>query len=196
MAKIRFEGLSINVAVIEVDGIENPMALLEGLGSALPKEISLTEDSLRPRGSDVDENTGSAQAPKKKRKASHKEEAKVALELKQQDAPEYEDAPPVVVESSKSFTPSIDVPDEVPSPAVIEAVQAEAQAASVAATEFKGAKRLRDVVQVFMDAGIDDTDAIVGQCLDLKDSVAILKRVTDIEGRMPIAVKKWRESNQ
>jgi hypothetical protein len=182
MAKIRFEGLSINVAVIEVDGIENPMALLEGLGSVLP-------DALQREGGKV-----LAGSPEDHPLPDTKDEMEDAYT--QGAEVEMEDAPPVIVESSKSFTPSIDVPDGVPSPAVIEAVQAEAQAASVAATEFKGAKRLRDVVQVFMDAGIDDTDAIVGQCLDLKDSVAILKRVTDIEGRMPIAVKKWRESNQ
>ena len=90
--------------------------------------------------------------------------------------------------------PEIDIPKEVPTAAQIEELE-EQESELVQEQDFDGARRLRDVVQVFADRGITDTDEIVARCVALKDSVSILKRVTDIEGRMPIAVAKWRESN-
>ena len=105
----------------------------------------------------------------------------ISYETKGQKNP----APPV---------PEVDIPKEVPSAAQIEQIE-EAEKQEIDNSDFEGARRLRDVVQVFMDRGVTDTDEIVSQCIALKESVSILKRVTDIEGRMPIAVNKWHESN-
>lgn len=105
----------------------------------------------------------------------------ISYETKGQKNP----APPV---------PEIDIPKEVPSAAQIEQIE-EAEKQEIDNSDFEGARRLRDVVQVFMDRGVTDTDEIVSQCVALKESVSILKRVADIEGRMPIAVSKWRKSN-
>ena len=90
--------------------------------------------------------------------------------------------------------PEVDIPKEVPPAAQIAELE-EQEREVIREQDFDGARRLRDVVQVFADKGITDTDEIVSQCVALKDSVSILKRVTDIEGRMPIAINKWRESN-
>jgi len=64
------------------------------------------------------------------------------------------------------------------------------------ASEFKSVRRLRDVVQVFHDAGVTDVPEIVRQCEALQPSVGLLKRVTDIAGRMPIAIEKWQEAQR
>jgi len=60
---------------------------------------------------------------------------------------------------------------------------------------FDGARRLRDVVEVFMKAEITDADDIVDICMRLKSQVSILSRVSDIPGRMPLAVNTWLEQN-
>jgi len=60
--------------------------------------------------------------------------------------------------------------------------------------EFKGVRRLRDVVQIFVDAGVTDTDQIVEQCVRIQNDVPLLKKVVDVGKRMPIAVQKWREA--
>ena len=90
--------------------------------------------------------------------------------------------------------PEVDIPKEVPPASQIAELE-EQERELIREQDFDGARRLRDVVQVFMDRGVTDTSAIVAQCVVMKDSVPILKRVTDIEGRMPIAINKWHESN-
>ena len=66
---------------------------------------------------------------------------------------------------------------------------------AITADLFEGARRLRDVVQVFMDNKITDVDEIVDTCMALQGKVPILGRMSDIPGRMPLAIDMWLEKN-
>ena len=57
------------------------------------------------------------------------------------------------------------------------------------------AKRLRAVVQAFMDAGISDADEIVAQCEQLRSMVPILSRMSDMSSRIKVSVEKWKKEN-
>jgi hypothetical protein len=98
------------------------------------------------------------------------------------------EAQPVVVEPTIEAQPVVE--EELP-----QAPPVQLEASEVTPEMLSSARRLRDVVQVFMDAKITDADDIVDICMRLKSDVSILGRMSDIPGRMPIAVNKWLEQN-
>ena len=96
--------------------------------------------------------------------------------------------------------PNIIIPSETPPAVQIEEeareeVVEERPRLEITPAQFTKARRLRDVVQVFMDANITDVDEIVDTCVLMKSKVSILGRMADIPGRMPIAVNTWLEQN-
>lgn len=142
MAKIRFEDVSVTAKVIEVDEVQDPTALLTGLGLV---------------GANV------------KGGVSHE------------------------TKSLPDVEPPAEIPIEVPPAAQIEQMEKD----KIAEEDLDGARRLRDVVQVFMDKGVTEINDIVSQCVKFKagGNVPILKRMPNIEDRMPLAVEKWLASN-
>lgn len=66
-------------------------------------------------------------------------------------------------------------------------------APKVDASMFSGARRLRDIVEVFIEVGINDATSIVEHCVEMQDSVPILSRVSDIPERMTLAVAQWEK---
>ena len=104
-----------------------------------------------------------------------------------------------VVDDITDERPRIEAQPVVVEPVVEEelppAPPVQLEASEVTPEMLSSARRLRDVVQVFMDAKITDADDIVDICMRLKSDVSILGRMSDIPGRMPIAVNKWLEQN-
>ena len=104
----------------------------------------------------------------------------------------YEDAAPPVASVPEETPTAYQIEEEEKREEVIEDPRPRAE---ITPELFAGARRLRDVVQVFMDAKITDADDIVDICMQLKSEVSILSRVSDIPGRMPLAVSTWLEQN-
>lgn len=59
--------------------------------------------------------------------------------------------------------------------------------------QFEHARRMRDVMAVFADAGIEDVNRVVEICERVKDEVPFLSRVLDIPTRIPVAWARYRE---
>lgn len=187
MAKIRFEEVTITAKAIEIEGVEDPSALLQAFGldeaavDAVTEELAQKEEEapvevveeIAPPVVEeppvVEAKEVKEEPPKKKksprRKAKPRKRTKTLSEM-----------------TDEEFADSMDngVPMRV------ELVKPE---------HLLHAKRLRDVVQVFMDAGVSETEDIVERCADLSDDVPILKRLLDVRERMAICVDKWNQEN-
>ena len=168
MAKIRFEDVSITAKAIELEGIEYPEQLLTSLGL---------------RGAKVLENTDEPPIPTTREEREDVEangELEDLMENLKKESPEFEqkyteeDSTINYVDSNTSY-----VEDKRPSVA-----------------DFSSAKRLRDILSIFVEQGVTSEEDIVHGCKLLKeDGQPLLKLVGDIEGRIPRAMKKWRETN-
>ena len=163
MAKIRFEDVTITAKAIEIEGVEDPSALLQAFGLDEAAVDAVTEEL-----------------------AQKEEEAPV--EVVEEIAPPIVEEPPVVEVQ--------EVKEELPKKKKSPRRKAKARKQpNVVADSLLHAKRLRDVVQVFMDAGVSETESIVERCVELSDDVPILSRLLDVRERMAICVDKWNQEN-
>ena len=93
---------------------------------------------------------------------------------------EEEDAPPVERELKKKSPRRREAPKKQPT------VQAE---------QLVSAKRLRDIIEAFVEAGVTESELIISQCESMKADVPILKRIGDIPERIGMAVDRWKKDN-
>ena len=205
MAKIRFEDVTITAKAIEIEGVEDPSALLQAFGldeaavDAVTEELAQKEEEapvevveeIAPPVVEeppvVEVKEVKEELPKKKksprRKAKARKRTKTLSEMTDDEIKEsFDNAVPMRGEDGKLLpefqTKTGLLPAELVKP-----------------EHLLHAKRLRDVVQVFMDAGISETEDIVERCADLSDDVPILKRLLDVRERMAICVDKWNQEN-
>ena len=168
MAKIRFEDVSITAKAIELEGIEYPEQFLTSLGLRGAKVLEDSDEPPIP--------TTSANHPASKANG----ELEDLMENLKKESPEFEqkyteeDSTINYVDSNTSY-----VEDKRPS-----------------VDDFSSAKRLRDILNIFVEQGVTSEEDIVKGCKLLKqDGQPLLKLVPDIEGRIPQAMKKWREKD-
>lgn len=202
MAKIRFEDVTITAKAIEIEGVEDPSALLQAFGldeaavDAVTEELAQKEEEAPVEVAEeiappiveeppvVEAKEVKEEPPKKKksprRKSKPRKRTKTLSEM-----------------TDEEFADSMDngVPMRGEDGKLLPEFKTKTGLLSVKPEQLLHAKRLRDVVQVFMDAGVSDTEDIVERCADLSDDVPILKRLLDVRERMAICVDKWNQEN-
>lgn len=55
--------------------------------------------------------------------------------------------------------------------------------------ELKNAQKLRDVLKILIDSGINSKKALVKECKALQSHVPVLERIEDLDGRVPKAAE-------
>ena len=169
MATIRFEDVNITAKVIELQGIEDPSAVLSALGLVDAKVLS-------------NEN-------EKNGENLQKEEDPPLPATKEEPDTNLEDAYHQGANDEQEVSKWVEQVEQVE--------QAELKlVAPLSAKAFVGISRLRNLIQVFADAGITDSDQIVATCVQLKDKVSILKRIPDLESRIPKALDMWKKDQK
>jgi hypothetical protein len=175
MSTVRLEGLVINIQAVVIEGVEDPTSMVTAV-----ERVSVATQVAE------DPNPPASETKTIKEVAVPAEAAPPIMA----ETVEEEDlaAPKRISRKSKRGSPE---PSKEAAPE-----ESRGTPSVISVDDFKDACRLRDIIQVFMDAGVTEKDAIVENCLKLKEDVALLRRVADIKGRIPLAVDMWAEKNK
>jgi hypothetical protein len=210
MAKIRFEGVTITANAIEIEGVEDPAMLVRDLGlegTYVKEGASPAWEDKPPVEEGAKKKIGRPLGSKNKKRVPPVEAVSVSVESVsvppvESVSVESVSVPPVESVSVESVSvesvsvESVSVESVSVPPVSVPPVSVPPVSVEVIPEMFSGARRLRDIVQVFMDANVTDVDEIVATCVALKEDVSLLKRVSDIPGRIPPAVEIWIEKNK